>query len=598
MSNFIEPEDSPLHGNTPPVSNDEIRHVPFVTTANIAQQQSNTKCRNGSDRPLFPVKLHNFLSDICTENQDKEAYDAIRWSPNGLSFKIHHMYNFETNILPKYFNLNQLRSFYRQLNLYGFKRITNREDSGCYEHPHFIRGNMKLCEEMRRQKIKGTGSKRKKGSDDGDEPPDFYSMPSLPPSKMANITGSIPPRFASGAGADAAAPNKGSYLRNIMRPAETTSALNVNHQPLMSAANPMGNVLSNPGATTAAQLMFLNAQQQQTPWAAAANFGAAQHQPSIQQLQLEIAKRDMLLNIQRHQMLNMVHATTTTTNPAFAALGQFDQGLPIHAHNPVAMAAAQQSQHGMNMYGNYGASTMDHMAAPATQSNARTCCRNARGCPCCNSKKSMQQQQKQDMKEMTNTTTSSAVAPQDCNNVAVPQARRGSSMSSPGAASFCDVLEPNPVHVNNVFESSNSNANATGAQAGYSSATTMPQQFQQQQQQRGGIDDPQSNTTNSSSLYAAGFFADDCDAYSLNGEAFDNNKRRTSSIDISAIRSLRNDSISELSLFGGAQAELDSSSFSQSFGGAGRRDSGGACSFFGAVREVEELLEADELFPC
>uniref|UniRef100_A0A7S2PRC9 HSF-type DNA-binding domain-containing protein n=1 Tax=Leptocylindrus danicus TaxID=163516 RepID=A0A7S2PRC9_9STRA len=585
MSNFIEPEDSPPYGNTPPMSNDEIKPVPTVITANIVRQQSNTKSRNGSDRPLFPVKLHNFLSDICTEEQDKEAYNAIRWSPNGLSFKIHHMYNFETNILPKYFNLNQLRSFYRQLNLYGFKRITNREDSGCYEHPHFIRGEMRLCEEMRRQKIKGTGSKRKKGSNDNDEPPDFYSMPSLPEgrfSKMAN-TG-VPPRYAP-AGADAP---KGSYLRNIIRPATAAAA---GQPPLMSAANPMGNVLSNPGATTAAQLMFLNAQQQ-APWGAAANYGAAQAQPSIQQLQLEIAKRDMLLNIQRHQMLNMVNvnpagAFAPTAAPVVsAALGQFDQGLQTHqqAHAPshhhsnnVAVTAPVQQPHGMNMYGNYGGGAMDMPPqSHHINANARTCCRNARGCPCCNSKKSMQAQQQKHMKD---TATS---ANQDC-DLAVAE----DSMSSPGAASFCDMLEPNPVHAN-VFES---NASASAA---YSSAT-MPQQFQQQQ-----VDDPLSSSNmNGSNSYAAGFFTDDCDAYSLSGEATtsDINKRgsfrRTSSIDISAIRSLRRNSASELSLFGGAQAELDFSN--QSFGAA-RRDSGG--SFFGAVREVEELLEADELFPC
>lgn len=78
--------------------------------------------------------------------------------------------------MPKYFRQTKLTSFQRQLNLYGFRRITQGADAGAYYHELFLRGRPQLCMRMVRQKVKGTGHKQP--TDVGSEP-NFYTMPSL-----------------------------------------------------------------------------------------------------------------------------------------------------------------------------------------------------------------------------------------------------------------------------------------------------------------------------------------------------------------------------------------------------------------------------------
>jgi len=62
---------------------------------------------------------------------------------------------------------------HRQLNLYGFSRLTAGRDKGAYYHAFFIRGERALCRNMVRQKIKGTKVRRTLAPE---EEPDFYAM--------------------------------------------------------------------------------------------------------------------------------------------------------------------------------------------------------------------------------------------------------------------------------------------------------------------------------------------------------------------------------------------------------------------------------------
>jgi hypothetical protein len=60
-----------------------------------------------------------------------------------------------------HFNQSKLTSFQRQLNLYGFSRITTGgPDRGSYYHPFFLRGRPGLCRSIDRQRVNGNGTRR------------------------------------------------------------------------------------------------------------------------------------------------------------------------------------------------------------------------------------------------------------------------------------------------------------------------------------------------------------------------------------------------------------------------------------------------------
>ena len=78
------------------------------------------------------------------------------------------------NIMPAHFKQTKWASFQRQLNLYGFRRLTKGPDAGAYYHELFLRDRYFLALRIVRFKLKGTWIK---GASNPDEEPDFYSMP-------------------------------------------------------------------------------------------------------------------------------------------------------------------------------------------------------------------------------------------------------------------------------------------------------------------------------------------------------------------------------------------------------------------------------------
>mmetsp|Transcript_28019 Transcript_28019/g.46365 ORF Transcript_28019/g.46365 Transcript_28019/m.46365 type:complete len:438 (-) Transcript_28019:122-1435(-) len=105
--------------------------------------------------PAFPWKLHDVLEDA----EKKGFTHIVSWTMNGRAFKVHDQKTFETDIMTKYFNQTQYKSFQRQLNIYNFIRITSGDAKGSYTHDLLVRGKPDICRFMVRTKIKRKGSK-------------------------------------------------------------------------------------------------------------------------------------------------------------------------------------------------------------------------------------------------------------------------------------------------------------------------------------------------------------------------------------------------------------------------------------------------------
>ena len=138
---------------------------------------TNRRTRGGVTEP-FPEKLHRMLR----ETEEGGESDLVSFFPHGRAFAIHHVERFCREIMPRYFKQSRLSSFQRQLNLYGFTRITSGPDIGGYYHELFLKGRPALVVHMRRVGVPKPAGHSGNGSVRGLRPatpstaPDFYSM--------------------------------------------------------------------------------------------------------------------------------------------------------------------------------------------------------------------------------------------------------------------------------------------------------------------------------------------------------------------------------------------------------------------------------------
>ena len=177
-------------------------HAKDESDENDTPTTVSSRRRRGGVATSFPLKLHSLLDQI---EQDGLAH-VISWQPHGRAFVVHKPKEFVNHVMPKYFRQTKITSFQRQLNLYGFCRLTKGRDNRGYYHELFLRGKPFLCKKMIRTKVKGTGFK---AASSPDQEPDFYKMPPVtvtPPcsgveedpletSNHTNLTNQSPPWF-------------------------------------------------------------------------------------------------------------------------------------------------------------------------------------------------------------------------------------------------------------------------------------------------------------------------------------------------------------------------------------------------------------------
>ena len=118
----------------------------------------------------FTVKLHRILSN-------PEYSHIICWLPHGRSWRVLQPKVFAQKIIPLHFRHNRISSFMRQVNGWGFRRISQGVDVNSYYHEYFLRGSPHLCLKMRR-----LGKNKVANSSEASDEPDFYSMGESSPS--------------------------------------------------------------------------------------------------------------------------------------------------------------------------------------------------------------------------------------------------------------------------------------------------------------------------------------------------------------------------------------------------------------------------------
>jgi HSF-type DNA-binding len=123
----------------------------YTDAAGMIDPVPDTRRNRGGVTEPFPEKLHRMLDGVEREG----LTDIVSFFPHGRAFAIHKPRRFVTEVMPRYFRQSRLTSFQRQLNLYGFRRISQGPDNGGYYHELFLKGRIGLCVNMKRVKVKG-----------------------------------------------------------------------------------------------------------------------------------------------------------------------------------------------------------------------------------------------------------------------------------------------------------------------------------------------------------------------------------------------------------------------------------------------------------
>ncbi|XP_058234632.1 heat shock factor protein 2 isoform X5 [Hemibagrus wyckioides] len=101
-----------------------------------------------------------FLTKLWTLVEDSDTNEFICWSQEGNSFLVLDEQRFAKEILPKFFKHNNMASFVRQLNMYGFRKVMHidtgivkqeRDGPVEFQHPYFQNGRDDLLENIKRK---------------------------------------------------------------------------------------------------------------------------------------------------------------------------------------------------------------------------------------------------------------------------------------------------------------------------------------------------------------------------------------------------------------------------------------------------------------
>ncbi|XP_010636549.1 heat shock factor protein 2 isoform X2 [Fukomys damarensis] len=124
-------------------------------------ENSRVRDYEGKEKPARETKKEREKKESKEVNPRSKRLRVVQERPkNGQSFLVLDEQRFAKEILPKYFKHNNMASFVRQLNMYGFRKVVHM-DSGVvkqerdgpveFQHPYFRQGQDDLLENIKRK---------------------------------------------------------------------------------------------------------------------------------------------------------------------------------------------------------------------------------------------------------------------------------------------------------------------------------------------------------------------------------------------------------------------------------------------------------------
>mmetsp|Transcript_11072 Transcript_11072/g.16618 ORF Transcript_11072/g.16618 Transcript_11072/m.16618 type:complete len:714 (-) Transcript_11072:226-2367(-) len=131
-----------------PTSNYGYRDFSRISLSDIANDLNETYQKQAGTikGKFFPSKLYDILSR-------PEFAQIVSWSPHGRAWRVMKPLAFKQKVLPRYFRHSNHSSFMRQVNGWGFRRITRGRDMNSYFHELFLRGLPHLLNRMTRMAL-------------------------------------------------------------------------------------------------------------------------------------------------------------------------------------------------------------------------------------------------------------------------------------------------------------------------------------------------------------------------------------------------------------------------------------------------------------
>jgi len=142
---------------TPSKANRACKSKKSIDPQNIAPApyfHYTDRSREVDEDPLTPLappyRIPNFLVKLfCILSRD-DLRHIIKWLPHGRSWRIIDPVEFEMSVIPTYFGHSSMNSFLRQVNGWGFKRMTQGRNKNSYYNEYFLRGLPHLCKKAPR----------------------------------------------------------------------------------------------------------------------------------------------------------------------------------------------------------------------------------------------------------------------------------------------------------------------------------------------------------------------------------------------------------------------------------------------------------------